>query len=59
LCEALGLLEKDSEEEEMQRQIEEERIDSMNSLLERIEMIKTHQLKIQQTLREVANEKKD
>lgn len=55
LCEALGLLEKDSEEEELQLQIERERIDAMNSLLERVEMIKKHQLKIQQTLREVSS----
>jgi len=55
LCEALGLLEKDSEEEEMQQQIERERIEAMNSLLERVEMIKKHQLKIQQTLREVSS----
>ena len=56
LCEALGLLEKDAEEEEMQQQIEKERIEAMNSLLERVETIKKHQLRIQQTLRDVAHD---
>ena len=58
LCEALGLLEKDTSEDELHLQIEKERIDAMNSLLERVEMIKKHQLKIQQTLREISGDKK-
>lgn len=54
LCEALGLLEKDSEEEELQREVEKKRIDDMNVLLERVETIRKHQLMIQQSLRDIA-----
>jgi hypothetical protein len=54
LCEALGLLEKDQEEEELQKEMEKERLDSMNSLLDRVETIRKHQLTIQQSLRDIA-----
>lgn len=53
LCEALGLLEKDAEEDQLQQEIETERIQTMNNLLERVEKIRKHQLTIQQNLREV------
>lgn len=54
LCEALGLLEKDAEEEKLQAEVEKERIDTMNNLLERVETIRKHQLTIQQNLRDIA-----
>jgi hypothetical protein len=47
-------LEKDQEEEELQKEMEKERLDSMNSLLDRVETIRKHQLTIQQSLRDIA-----
>lgn len=55
LCEALGLLEKDPEEDALNKKMEQERIDAMNALLNKVESIKEHQIKIQRTLKEISH----